>query len=197
MNKVGASMFDDWWSPLPLYFVGHDNEGPGGAADERRGFLLLTINFDLQPAEQWYMYSRIMKPSVGDTVSFVDLDASHIVNGKVLSRPGRGSGNRGEGGAIQQTCFVVFVVWGGARPNVSFGFRLARAQKLCPGFSAWPPTPLRYASALSGNRYASHTPAFLVWARPRGGCAGSPLILAHGLRANSSGIDKSDWWRIG
>lgn len=87
MTKPRKCKFDELWLELPLFFVGHNNEGAAGAYEDRRGLLLLLIDSDGLPRRQVFFAQKCLRPLPGDTVKFENLALSDLTGHVELARP--------------------------------------------------------------------------------------------------------------
>lgn len=86
MTKPKKVNFDEWWSELPLFFVGHNNEGGAASAEDRRGLVLLLIDADFNPKRQIVFTGKFVRPLVGSTVAFDDLQLCNLSGHAELAR---------------------------------------------------------------------------------------------------------------
>ena len=77
--KMPQAAFDDDWGKLTLMYFGPGPDVVAGAAADLRGWAILMIFVEHKPVTELFYSQRVACPSVGDTISFAELDVVSIV----------------------------------------------------------------------------------------------------------------------
>ena len=84
--KMPQAAFDDDWGKLTLMYFGPGPDVAAGAAADLRGWALLMIFVEHKPVTELFYSQSVACPSVGDTISFAELDVVSIVKETTVAR---------------------------------------------------------------------------------------------------------------